>query len=307
MGISRDEICAQRIGFIAELGGMEEEITVYGCCYLDHGKIKYRVSNQTDDIYRFVLQAIDEDLFPTPIQSLTIRQIIAAGDRDEVLYQAKKKLAKNLQTLYPAEFFTTWQPFVEQRPNNEAWPVVALLQETLEGLFEADELQFYEAIMRQCCQKKLLDEQHQIMGWQWLEKNYKQMEDDVVVKERNERTFYGILYLKADNDYGCKSNLELERVVNEKLILEQQGVLVSPVLQKTFWYKETQQLFHLRNNFEKWMQELAENRLDVILKILAQLPSAVETASYRQLLSKAEYLPRESQFALQWYGHIWNV
>ena len=33
MGISRDEICAQRIGLIAEMGSMEEEITVFGCCY----------------------------------------------------------------------------------------------------------------------------------------------------------------------------------------------------------------------------------------------------------------------------------
>lgn len=64
MGISRDEICAQRIGLIAEMGSMEEEITVFGCCYLEGGKVKYRVSSDKAEIYHFCWKRLIWGCFP---------------------------------------------------------------------------------------------------------------------------------------------------------------------------------------------------------------------------------------------------
>lgn len=124
MGISRDEMCAQRIGQIAEMGCMEEEIVVYGCCYLEDGKVKYRVSSDKDEIYQFLLNASDTGVFPTPVHELTVRQIIPTDGRDEVLYQVKRKLAKKLQMLYPAEYFALIKPFAEQDANNAVWSML---------------------------------------------------------------------------------------------------------------------------------------------------------------------------------------
>ena len=120
MGISRDEMCAQRIGQIAEMGCMEEEIVVYGCCYLEDGKVKYRVSSDKDEIYQFLLNASDTGVFPTPVHELTVRQIIPTDGRDEVLYQVKRKL----QMLYPAEYFALIKPFAEQDANNAVWSML---------------------------------------------------------------------------------------------------------------------------------------------------------------------------------------
>lgn len=153
MGISRDEICAQRIGQIAEMGCMEEEIIVFGCCYLEDGKVKYRVSSDKDEIYRFLLKASDDKLFPTPVQELTVRQIIPTDGKDEVLYQVKRKLAQKLKMLYPAEYFAQMRPFVEQEAGNAAWPLLEQLREDMEGLFEADELHFYEMLCGSAARK----------------------------------------------------------------------------------------------------------------------------------------------------------
>ena len=177
----------------------------------------------------------------------------------------------------------------------------------MEGLFEADELQLYELMVRQSCQKKLVVDKHRQQAWDWLEKNRNQMEDDIVIKEKNERTFYGILYLKADGTYGNKINLELERVMQEKITLEHDGVLVSPVLHKTFWYSEPQQLPLLRGRFTDWMKALAGNRLKEMLKQLQSFTAPVSAAVYQQMLAKAEQLPGESQYAMQWYSRVWNV
>lgn len=307
MGISRDEYCAQRIGFIAEMGCMEEEIIVFGCCYLEQGKVKYRVSDNKDEIYQFLLNASNLGVFPTPVHELTVRQLIPTDGKDEVLYQVKRKLAQKLKTLYPAEYFAQMKMFVEQEPNNEAWPLLEQLREDMEGLFEADELHLYEMLVRQCCQKKLLDDKHKQQAWDWLEKNRNQMEDDIVVKEKNERTFYGILYLKTDGSYGSKINLELERVLQEKIALEHDGVLVSPVLRKTFWYRESQELSGLRGKFTDWLKALAGERLKVLLEQLQAFAPAVDAVAYQQMMEQAAQLPQESQYAMQWYSKVWNV
>ena len=307
MGISRDEICAQRIGQIAEMGCMEEEIIVFGCCYLEDGKVKYRVSSDKDEIYQFLLKASDDKLFPTPVQELTVRQIIPTDGKDGVVYQVKRKLAQKLKTLYPAEYFAQMKQFVEQEAGNAAWPLLEQLREEMEGLFEADELHFYEMLVRQCCQKKLLDDKHKQQAWDWLEKNRNQMEDDIVIKEKNERTFYGILYLKADGTYGSKMNLELERVMQEKISLECDGVLVSPVLHKTFWYREAQELSTLRGKFTDWMKGLAGERLKDLLEQLQSFATPVDKAAYGKMLAQNGQLPQESQYAMQWYRSIWNV
>ena len=136
MGVSRDEMCAQRIGLIAEMGSMEEEITVFGCCYLEGGKVKYRVSSDKVEIYHFLLEASDLGLFPTPVHELTVRQLIPAGSKDEVLYQVKRKLAQNLQVLYPADYFAQMKPFIEQEAGNVAWPLLEQLREDMAKLGE---------------------------------------------------------------------------------------------------------------------------------------------------------------------------
>ena len=50
MAIIRDEVCANRVGLLAEMGAMEEELLVFGCCYLENGQVKYRVSSDKDEI-----------------------------------------------------------------------------------------------------------------------------------------------------------------------------------------------------------------------------------------------------------------
>ena len=59
MAIIRDEVCANRVGLLAEMGAMEEELLVFGCCYLENGQVKYRVSSDKDEISLFQLDAVD--------------------------------------------------------------------------------------------------------------------------------------------------------------------------------------------------------------------------------------------------------
>ena len=64
MAIVRDEVCANRVGLLAEMGAMEEELLVFGCCYLENGQVKYRVSSDKDEISLFQLDAVDAMVFP---------------------------------------------------------------------------------------------------------------------------------------------------------------------------------------------------------------------------------------------------
>ena len=89
--------------------------------------------------------------------------------------------------------------------------------------------------------------------------------------------------------------------------MEQKGVLVSPVLHKTFWYSESNQLAALRGKFTDWLKALAGTRLKAILEQMQAFAPAIHGANYRQMMEQAEQLPQESQTAMQWYGKVWNV
>lgn len=307
MAIVRDEVCANRVGLLAEMGAMEEELLVFGCCYLENGQVKYRVSSDKDEISLFQLDAVDVMVFPTPMQELSWRQLIPSGERDDVLYEIKKKLAQGMQRMYPDKYFTLLRPFAERMPVNTAWPLLQQLQERLEGHFEADELHLYERMLGLCSQKKLLDEAHKEQGRLWLAKNRNQMEDDVVVKERNERTFYGFVYYTQSNVCCTKMNMALDRVLAARMQLEHEGALVGPVLTKTFWFAESSQLAELRGMFDQWLRQVNGQEMYALLKQLSGLPAAVDVAAYQTMLQQTDDLPMESRWALEWYARVWNV
>jgi len=307
MGISRDAICANRIGFIAELGGMEEELVVYGCCYLEDGKVKYRVSSNKEELYRFLVYETDKPLYPTPIHSLTERCIIASGEEEAVRNQLKRKLARNLQQQYPAEFFERFQPFVAQAASEQAWPLLQELREQIEGHFDADELQLYEMLLKQSVQRKLLSTEKEACAYQWLGRNRSQMEADTVVKERFERTFYGFVYDDEEKSCCTEASMDLDKIVDRKIHLEQHGIYTSPILTKTFWFAENRELPGLKGRFKKWLQSLTDIFLQKWLQELPKLSAAVDRAAYQEMVQKKADLPEESQRVLQWYGKLWNV
>lgn len=307
MGISRDEVCADRIGFIASMGAMEEEIVVYGCCYLEAGKVKYRVSADKNEIYQFVLHAADDSLFPTPVHELMERSLIPAGEEDKILYEVEKKLAYQLKAYYPAEYFIALQPVCDAAPADYAWPLLQQLQERIEGHFNADELQLYERIVLQCSQKKLLTQSKKEQCWAWLQKTRSQMEDDVVVKERYQRTFYGFVYDTASGAKRIKQNMELDRIVEVKLELEHSGAVTGPIVEKTFWFAENSQLANLREQFIQWLDTLCDAETWEIIRQIHQLDSAVDEDAYQQVLAKSHELPEQSQYALDWYAQLWQV
>lgn len=300
MGISRDAICSDRVGLLADSGSMEKELTVFGTCYLEDGKVKYRVSNDRREIYQFMVDASDDGVWPTPVESLTVRQLVPIGEEERVLYDVKRKLAKKLAEQYPARYFDVLRPLVDAPATNDAWPLLEALRDHLEGRFEADGLALYEMLVRECVKQKSLDQAHKQRAWAWLAKNRDQMADDIVIKERNHRTFYGFIVLSEDGALSTVYDLELERVVDKKIARESAGALCGPILHKTFWFKENRLLPKLRGRFDEWLRGVAGDVLKVLLPKLHALPSAVDAVAID------DTLPDTAQEALRWYRAVWR-
>lgn len=300
MGISRDAICADRVGLLADSGSMEQELTVFGTCYLEDGKVKYRVSNDRREIYQFLVDASDDGVWPTPVESLTVRQLVPTGEEESVLYGVKRKLAKRLSEQYPTRYFDVLRPLVDAPATNAAWPLLEALRDHLEGRFEADGLSLYEMLVRDCVTHKHLDQAHKERAWAWLAKNRDQMADDIVIKERNHRTFYGFIVLSEEGAISTVYDLELERVVDKKIIREREGALCGPILHKTFWFKDNRVLPSLRGRFDDWLRSVAGDVLKVLLPKLYALPSAVDAVAID------DTLPDAAQAALRWYRAVWR-
>ena len=52
-GMTRDERCAADVAYMASMGSFGEDFLMYGCAYLEHGKVTYRISPEASQLYLF--------------------------------------------------------------------------------------------------------------------------------------------------------------------------------------------------------------------------------------------------------------
>lgn len=50
-GMTRDERCAADVAYMASMGSFGEDFLMYGCAYLEHGKVTYRISPEASQLY----------------------------------------------------------------------------------------------------------------------------------------------------------------------------------------------------------------------------------------------------------------
>ena len=101
----RDLQVAEDVGKKAELGWFDVEFTMYGCAYLDRtdDRMRYKISSKEEDIYDFIELAARDDIFPSKIETLTLKCPVPMGTKDLIANDVKKELAKELRKKYQKE------------------------------------------------------------------------------------------------------------------------------------------------------------------------------------------------------------
>lgn len=303
--LPRDIQCSQDVGRMAALGKFDREFTVHGCAYRQNGETFYRIYEQADALYHYCETSDLRGLCTTLPQSHTLRTGVPSGTEDTLWQEIKWQLARALMADYPDDYLDLLNKLSALPAVNTALPLLQQWQEQLEGRFERPWLQLFDSLVDYCCAAKLLTAKSYHTLKQWLALNWRQMEDDVLLKDIYERTLHGIAYL-CDGALQYKIDAQYANLYRKRQQLLAQGLLVTPIYSQTYWFQAFSELADVKKQFLLLLQQLLPPCL-TFLERLKQQPSFIAPEKFFSVYQTAcrQYGPAALE-TLQAYGRQWQ-
>ena len=305
----RDLQVAEDFSKMAELGYLDKEFTMYGAAFWQGDKRHYIVTGDLDKLYDFDGRCLEEQIYLTPLLTLTKVCPVPSGCDDDIARTVKVDLAKKLSDVYSDGFFAAAADLSQAaeatdaaRGAFDAW------QEQLEGIFAEEKLQLFEGLARYAFSRRILTEET-YRGYQyWLRQTRREMEDDVVVKDLFERTFYGYAQWTSGQKPRYITNANKGSVYRKWRQAQLDGQEVTPIFAKTYWYNYTYTVNDARDAFKAAIQTILGPDYLALAQKLTGLASALPAQTYHELARtvSSQCLP-EAQQAFAALGRHWGV
>lgn len=300
---------AEDIGKKAELGYFDVEFTMYGCAYLDRrtDMMQYRISSKAEDIFDYIEQAAQIDIYPSKVERLTLKCPVPMGVKELIAQDVKKELAKELRKKYSKAFFVELYELADGICSDHAEAILWEEAERIEGVFEEEPLRQLEELVHYTYScKKIRQEVYQKL-LKWIEDEQSNMDEDFVSKDIFEKVLYGIAYTE-DGKLKYFSNAQRDHVYQKAYGLEAQGVFVSPLYHKTYWYNYIYRLNHVIKDYK---DELKRVYNQAYLEKIAQIKGVANAEKREAFLKKldevAEQYGSDSADTMKRYGYRWGV
>ncbi len=300
---------AEDIGKKAELGYFDVEFTMYGCTYLERGAdmMQYRISSQACDIVDFIEQAARADFYPSNLETMTFSCPVPVGAKELIAQDVKIELAKVLRQKYPKAFFQTLYQTADIIHSNEAAEMLGQEAEAISGRFEEEALSGLETLVHYAYSCKRLERAAYDALLRWIEEERRCMDDDQVSKDIFTKTLYGIVY-QGDGWLKYFSNAQREHVYQKAYSLETQGILVSPLYAKTYWYNYEYRLPDVLKDYQAQLKRVYNQDFVGKLVTLKGQASAQQRQSFAQQLALvSERYGSGPADTMRRYGCRWGV
>ena len=300
---------AEDIAKKAELGYFDVEFTMYGCAYWDRAAatMKYRISSRAEDIYDHIESAAKAAVYPGQVERLTLKCPVPLGTKELIAQDVKKELAKELRDKYSQAFFTELYDLADQIQNDSAKDLLWAEAERIEGTFEEEELRRFEALLNYTysCKKLKLETYQALLDF--IAEERQSMDEDFVSKDIFEKTMYGIVYLEDDQPKHL-SNAQRDYVYEKAYALETQGVFVSPLYAKTYWYNYEYRLNDVKKDYSVELKKVYDEAyLQKLARIKTKADPAVKQAFTQKLRAVEECFGASAAQTLRRYGYRWGV
>ena len=303
----RDLQVAEDVGKKAELGWFDVEFTMYGCAYMNEGKMFYKVSSEAQDIYDFIEASSQQGIYPSNILSFTEKCPVPSGMKQLIAQDVKVDLGKKLRDTFPQEFFEILYGLADEAVNNTAAELLWNEAEQLEGVFEEELLRYFEELVNYaygCCHVNKY-EYDKLMGW--IAEERKNMDDDFISKDIFEKTMYGIAY-EEDGQVKFMENAQRAYIYEKSYALEQEGVFVTPVFCQTFWYNYVYRLPDVIKDFKKKLRSQCDEAYRDKIKAIKHGGSAVSVERFNEVLAEVtEKFGDTAAETLVRYGYRWGI
>ncbi|MBQ1188598.1 MAG: hypothetical protein IIX62_05910 [Peptococcaceae bacterium] len=306
----RDVSSAQMVNKLAEMNCFEQECSVYGYAWKrENGKRMYSMSDDELLIQRTYEEHVLEGCSLTPVQQWSTRAIIKEETQEDLFFYFKLQLAEQLRDQFPDVYFDTLYQLQNIPADNQAEELLLEWQEELDGYFDEEELYLFAgAVDYAYVTKHLLDWRYDQLC-KWIKLTKKQMMRKMQVHDNFERTFYGVAYQsKTTGTYAFVCNANEKSLYNKVKEMDEQGILHTPVYQKTYWYNRSNDLPKVRKQFEADLKELMDDTYMHRIVKLQSLPSAIPEEVWADALKQMEYHNSVSAVeGLRYWARRWNI
>lgn len=307
--VNRDMQIAQDFSAMAEMGYLDKEFTMYGAAYLGiDDEMKYIISSKQDEIFRFSEMSAYHQICPSPVRCYAEICPVPSGYEEDIAQQVKFRLAKRLQQDYKKPLFESLNHFAQIDGNDAAYDLLFEEQEKIEGLFDRDTLAIFEGLVDLAYQKKLLSQRSLNEFTKWMKKIKQQMEDDLVIRDILEKTFYGYAYRIQNGRLKYIINAQHETIFASVLKAQDQGYRPSPIFNKTYYYNYKYTLDDVRNDFNQRIKTLLDEEYIEKISALYEMPSGINSQEFENLMDS--YKEKDDHYAIEildYFGNKWNV
>ena len=133
------------------------------------------------------------------------------------------------------------------------------------------------------------------------------MDEDFISKYIFEKTMYGIVYLE-DGQPKYLSNAQRDYIYEKAYALETQGVFVSPLYAKTYWYNYEYRLNDVKKDYKLELERVYDQAyLQKLAQIKTKADPAVREAFAQKLHAIETAYGASAAQTLRRYGCRWGV
>lgn len=301
----RDDQCAESVGQMAKLRRFEQEFIAYGTVeWQPNGEVQYISTTKPEKIFQYKEEKQKKGSIFLPLQSLSNRSLMPAG-MEEILPMAAKHalLSKMKKDCEATDCVEKLSPFFAQSPNDEAYLLLEQYRHQVDGYYDATKLEIFHGLVGMAYEAKILSLEKYLDFLKWESGVIHEMEDNPIHGNAFHRTMYGFAFFTGNRtDCFCDANREfLLQKYEEKREL---GLLVGPILSKTYYFAQLNQMKEVRKSFSAEVQNSAKEYVDLVKKIKS-LPGVIEINKLQEI--KKQFADNAYALrAVRFFETIWN-
>ncbi len=263
-----DEICADIVERISELGGFKVEFPVYLTCYADKGTCYYYVSSEKQNVYDFIDEKLKENLYCIPPVRKAMKTIVSAGQKDELYQQFKVIAAKELMH-EGAGNVACLLPTFAPKSTNVAQDILEQMRICLKGINNEELRQLYRGLLDMAYYAKKINGVFYNKTLEWLNIEEMRQEEESIAHAVHERVYSGFAYFKPEGQLAYYTNAVFASTLLKREELMSEGTIVSPILQKKYCFNDINAIGNVVMAFKSVLKKyLNQKFMELLLEIM---------------------------------------
>lgn len=249
----RDVECGLDYARLYELGCFDREFVVYGVCYWEKGSVHYLISENPEKVYNFINTSMLDERYCSDVIKRVVQHNVASGTEDFVKKEIMMNVAKELHEKYGSPYFEKMKSWIEKEAFDTAYDMLLKQQDTLQGCFDRIKIELFEQLCYQALEHKTLTRVRYDEFQRWIKHIYKQMEDDIIEKDKFKRDFAGFAY-KESKQIKFFFDANIVNVWEKKFEKKKNGYFVTPILCHQYWISAINKIPQIRQKFKDMLK-----------------------------------------------------